>query len=235
MLLYNLQTYCTRLPPLRRRVAKAPAFFTVPPEPGFGVEPQVYPRKLSGHCENALAPNHDQVEFLRTDPAGLQPPQIDHQLPAEGDHGFFLQPPVTAPQEFLPFLDRFILGLEQDYPPDHLGDNPANGPYSYFGNGAAPLGISGTPLAGYHPGQTPDLAPIAVAAPIEHLTLQLDQTRRSYPFGPQTAAALSQSHFGPPNFFIQFPEQIDPGLQQLQQPLRHQLAQAAKGLGSPPI
>src|SRR6266403_5955 len=51
-----------------------------------------------------------------------------------------LQPPVTAPQDFLPFLDRFILGLEQDYPPDHLGDNPANGPYSYFGNGAAPLG-----------------------------------------------------------------------------------------------
>jgi hypothetical protein len=71
-------------------MAKAPAFFTVPPEPGFGAEPQVNPRKLSGHFENALASDHDQLEFLSTDPAGLQSPQIDHQLPADGHHGFFL-------------------------------------------------------------------------------------------------------------------------------------------------
>src|SRR5260221_806545 len=102
-----------------------------------------------------------------------------HQLPAAGDHGFFLQPPVSAPQEFLPFLDRFILGLEPDHPPDHLGDNPTNGRYSYFGNGAAPLAISGPPLAGHHPGPTTHPTPGTVKPPVQDLASQLNQTNSS--------------------------------------------------------
>ena len=39
---------------------------------------------------NALALDHDETQFLSGDTAGLQPPDIDYQLPADSDHGFFL-------------------------------------------------------------------------------------------------------------------------------------------------
>src|SRR5260221_3516443 len=176
-----------------RRVTKAPAFDCSPRTGVWGRAPSKSP-KTFGHFENALAPNHDQVEFLSTDPSGLQSPQIDHQLQADCDHGFVLHPPVSAPQDFLPFLDHFLLGLEPAHPPAHLGDNPTNCRCSYFGNGAEPLAISGTPLAGHHPGQTTDLTPVTIKPPVQDLALQLNQTRRSGPFGPWTAAALARCH-----------------------------------------
>ena len=65
---------------------------TVPPEPGFGAEPQVKTRvfRVTSKMLNALALDHDEAQFLSGDPSGLQPPDIDHQLPADSHHGFFL-------------------------------------------------------------------------------------------------------------------------------------------------
>jgi hypothetical protein len=39
---------------------------------------------------NTLALDHDKPQFLNTDASGLQPPDIDHQPPADSHHGFFL-------------------------------------------------------------------------------------------------------------------------------------------------
>src|SRR6516164_11495410 len=96
----------------------------------------------------SLTTDHDQVEFLGTDPAGLHSPQVDHQLAADGHDGLFLQRPVGAAQDFLPFLHRLVLGLKEDNPPDRLGDNPSNGRYAHLGNGPQPLVVSGAPFAG---------------------------------------------------------------------------------------
>jgi hypothetical protein len=76
----------------------------------------------------------------------------------------FFFSPGYCPQDSSHFWTGLYLGLEQDYPPDHLRNNAANGWYSHFSNRALPLGTAGTPFTGYHPGQTPDLARIAVAA-----------------------------------------------------------------------
>ena len=81
------------------RVAKAPAFTPSPRTGVLGQSPK-FIESFRGTSKILLALDHDQVEFLSTDPSGLQPPQIDHQLPADGHHGFFLQCPVSAPQDF---------------------------------------------------------------------------------------------------------------------------------------
>src|SRR6202167_6036995 len=39
---------------------------------------------------NTLALDHDKPQFLNTDASGLQPPDIDHQPPADSPHAFFL-------------------------------------------------------------------------------------------------------------------------------------------------
>jgi hypothetical protein len=96
---------------------------------------------------NSLGADHHQVEFLGTDPSCLESPQIDDQLPTDGHNGFFLQGRICALQDFLPLLDRLILRLKQDYPPDHLDNDPPNGRHSHFGNGATPFCVSGTPFA----------------------------------------------------------------------------------------
>jgi hypothetical protein len=62
-----------------------------------------------------------------------------------------------VPQDFLPFLHWWALGLELDDAPDHLGHNAPNGRHSHFSDRAPPLALSGTPLAGRHPGQTSNL------------------------------------------------------------------------------
>src|SRR5262249_39124461 len=109
---------------------------------------------------------------------------------------------VGALQDFLPFLHRWVLGLELDDAPNHLGNNAANGRHPHFGDRAPPLALSGTPLTGHHPGQASDLATLSIKVPIEHLALELDQTVGSCPFGPWTAPVLGQSRFGPLDFFI---------------------------------
>jgi len=124
-----------------------------PPNGGLGQRPELSSffgavRRLFSSLSRA---DHDEVEFLGTDPASLQPPQIDHQLPADGHDRFFLQGRIRASQDFLPFLHRFILGLKQDHPPDHLRTDPPKGRHSDFGNGATPFFGSGTPFAGHHP------------------------------------------------------------------------------------
>src|SRR6516165_4593248 len=81
----------------------------------------------------ALGIDHDQVEFLSTEAPGLEPPQVDHQLPSDGHHGLFLQRPVSAAQDFLPFLNRLILGLKEDQAPGRLHSDAPNGWYSHFG------------------------------------------------------------------------------------------------------
>jgi hypothetical protein len=91
--------------------------------------------------------DYHQVEFLGSDPSSLQPPQIDYQLPTDGHDGLLLEGRIRACQDFLPFLDWLILGLKQDHPPDHLGNDPPNGRDSHFGNGATPFSDSGTPFA----------------------------------------------------------------------------------------
>jgi hypothetical protein len=73
----------------------------------------------------------------------------------------------------LKLLDRFILGLKQDHPPDHLDNDPPNGRHSHFGNGATPFFVSGTPFARDHPGQASDLATVGIKRPIQHLALEL--------------------------------------------------------------
>jgi len=80
----------------------------------------------------ALGIDYDQVKFFGTEAPGLEPPQIDHQLPSDGHHGLFLQRPVSAPQDFLPFLHRFILGLKEDEAPGRLHSDASNGRYSHF-------------------------------------------------------------------------------------------------------
>src|SRR5258707_9240580 len=50
---------------------------------------------------NSLGADHHQVEFLGSDPSGLESPQIDDQLPTDGNDGFFLQGRIRAPQDFL--------------------------------------------------------------------------------------------------------------------------------------
>ena len=65
-----------------------------PLEEGFG-EPwfpdgSFPPRKRALLNSLSLDTDHDQVELLGRDPARLQPPQVNHQLPADGHHGFFL-------------------------------------------------------------------------------------------------------------------------------------------------
>src|SRR6516162_801722 len=84
----------------------------------------------------ALGIDHDQVEFLSTEAPGLEPPQVDHQLPSDGHHGLFLQRPVSAAQDFLPFLNRLILGLKEDQAPGRLHSDAPNGWYSHFGDRA---------------------------------------------------------------------------------------------------
>ena len=65
-----------------------------PLEEGFGEtwfpDGSFPPRKRALLNSRSLGSDHDQVEFLGRDPAGLQPPQVNHQLPADGHHGFFL-------------------------------------------------------------------------------------------------------------------------------------------------
>src|SRR6516164_7640381 len=108
---------------------------------------------------------------------------------------FFLSVRLVPPQDFLPFLHRWVLGLELDDPPDHLGNNAANGRHSHFGDRAPPLVLSGTPLTGYHPGQASDLATTRIKVPIEHLASELHEAVGSRPFGPRTAVTLCQSRF----------------------------------------
>src|SRR5215471_1009549 len=110
-----------------------PALWTVPPKPGFGAAPILTPKNFGALLKYlALDIDHDQVEFLGTETPGLEPPQIDHQLPGDGHHGLFLQPPVSAPQDFLPFLNRLILGLKEDQAPGRLHSDAPNGWYSHF-------------------------------------------------------------------------------------------------------
>src|SRR5215831_322829 len=120
-----------------------------PPNRGLGQSPNLNPEKFRG-TSKILAIDHDQLEFLGPDAPGLQSPQIDHQLPADGHHSLFLQRPVGTPQDFLPFLHRLVLGLKEDNPPDRLGDNPPNGRYTYLGNRPQPLAVSGAPFTGHH-------------------------------------------------------------------------------------
>jgi hypothetical protein len=61
-----------------------------------------------------LAADHDQVKFLGGDSSGVEPPEIDHQLPADGYHGLFLGRAIGAPQDFLPLLHRWVLGLKRE-------------------------------------------------------------------------------------------------------------------------
>jgi hypothetical protein len=99
----------------------------------WGRAPNWSPKSF-GALLKCLAIDHDQVEFLGPDAAGLEPPQIDHQLSANGHDGFFLQRPVRTPELLLVFLHRFVLRLEKDDAPDHLGDDAPYGWYAYLGN-----------------------------------------------------------------------------------------------------
>ena len=60
-----------------------------PPKRGLGQSPKVR-TESSGQFQNALSLDHDETQFLSANAPGLQPPDIDHQLPADGHHGFFL-------------------------------------------------------------------------------------------------------------------------------------------------
>ena len=42
-------------------------------------------------AQNLISPDHDQFKFLCASPAGLQPPQVDDELSANGDYRFFLE------------------------------------------------------------------------------------------------------------------------------------------------
>lgn len=41
-------------------------------------------------AQHLISLDHDQFKFLRRSPSGLQPPQIDDELSADGDYCFFL-------------------------------------------------------------------------------------------------------------------------------------------------
>jgi hypothetical protein len=60
-----------------------------PPKRGLGQSPKLRPES-SDHFQNGLSLDHDETQFLGCDASGLQPPDIDYQLPADGHHGFFL-------------------------------------------------------------------------------------------------------------------------------------------------
>src|SRR6516162_4715161 len=209
------------------------SFYCSPRTGVWGRAPKFLPEGATS--KNALASDHHQVELLSTGAAGLQPPQIHYQLPANGHHGFLLQCPVGASQDFLPFLHRWVLGLELDNPPDHLGNNAPNGRHPHFGDRAPPLALSGAPLARHHPGQASNLATTSIKVPIEHFASELDQTVGSCPFGPRTAPVLELSRFGPLDFFIQRPQQTDPALEHLKEPCGQQLLQTAQSHRSPPV
>jgi hypothetical protein len=125
---------------------------------------------------------------------------------------FFFKCWISASQDFLPLLDRFILGLKQDHPPNHLDNDPPNGRHSHFGNGATPLFVSRTPFAGDHPCQASDLATVFKKGPIEHLTLELHLTAGANPFRPGAAAGPSQRNFSLTTFLIEHFEKNDRNL-----------------------
>jgi hypothetical protein len=60
-----------------------------PPNRGLGQSPKVRAESW-GHFQNGLSLDHDETQFLSANAPGLQPPDIDYQLPADGHHGFFL-------------------------------------------------------------------------------------------------------------------------------------------------
>src|SRR6516165_260450 len=171
----------------------------------------------------ALGIDYDQVKFFGTEAPGLEPPQIDHQLP------------VSAPQDFLPFLHRFILGLKEDEAPGRLHSDASNGRYSLFSDRAQPLLSSGTPFAGHQARQATDLAPRAITVPIQHFGFQLHQTEGSQSFGPWPLTTPGQADLDLLDFFIQGPQQLHPVLEHLCHPGIHLLTQVAKSLGPPPI
>src|SRR6516162_6243538 len=61
----------------------------------------------------ALGIDHDQVEFLSTEAPGLEPPQVDHQLPSDGHHGLFLQRPVSARPRLPAIFESAYTGVER--------------------------------------------------------------------------------------------------------------------------
>ena len=117
----------------------------------------------------------EQAELRRGAAVGVQPPEIDGEVPRDGDDGFFALGaggPAAAGEGGQPLFDRGIVRLETPQAPGALDQRRAQAWVAVLGHAALRAFRAAAVLAGTEPGVTADLAPLGEALPGTDLAAQ---------------------------------------------------------------